>query len=470
MNAVQSWDLVVVGGGYAGLVAANRAAQLGRRVLVLEAGKEELYPCNSRVAGGVLHISYQNLSDPPAALAQAVREITGGTADPALTETLASNALRSVQWLEAEGAKLDRSSKVNWRQFMLAPTRPAVTGLQWEGFGSDVTLRLLETNLAKRGGVVQRASRAQTLIMEGDRCAGVEYERDGKRESVRAGAVLLADGGFQANRELVGRYISAAASSIKQRCTLSGVGDGLRMAQAAGAATIGLDTFYGHLLAREAMTNDVLWPYPQIDELASSGILVDGAGQRFADEGYGGVFLANAVARLKDPLSAAAVFDARIWEGPGRAAAIPANPRLRQEGGTVHEGATLAELAGKLGVPAAGLEATVREFNAAVAAGRADTLAVPRVAKRYAPMPITQAPFYAIPVCSGITFTMGGIAIDRAGRVLKADRSCIDGLYAAGCSTGGLDGGASCGYVGGLIKSIVFGLLAAEHLAGQAVA
>src|SRR6202008_4790030 len=78
-------------------------------------------------------------------------------------------------------------------------------------------------------------------------------------------------------------------------------GDGLRMAQAVGAATVGMDCFYGHLLSRDAMTNERLWPRPYVDALAVAGILVDGAGRRVADEGEGGVYLANAVARLEDP-------------------------------------------------------------------------------------------------------------------------------------------------------------------------
>src|SRR5260221_5458862 len=115
------------------------------------------------------------------------------------------------------------------------------------------------------------------------RCAGVEVERDGKRESYAASAVLLADGGYQANLELVGKYISPAPQALKQRCAETGTGDGLRMAQEIGAGTIGLESFYGHLLSRDAMHNDALWPYPQIDEVASTGMLVDGSGQRFAD-------------------------------------------------------------------------------------------------------------------------------------------------------------------------------------------
>jgi fumarate reductase flavoprotein subunit len=62
---------------------------------------------------------------------------------------------------------------------------------------------------------------------------------------------------------------------------------------------------------------------------------------------------------------------------------------------------------------------------------------------------------------------MGGITIDAAARVLRPDRAPIAGLYAAGSNTGGLDGGRACGYAGGLMKAIVFGLLAAENAAAS---
>ena len=84
------------------------------------------------------------------------------------------------------------------------------------------------------------------------------------------------------------------------------------------------------------------------------------------------------------------------------------------------------------------------------------------------PEPIRTAPYYAAPVCAGITYTMGGIAIDGDARVLRADDSPIEGLYAAGTTTGGLEGGSASGYVGGLSQSVITGLLAAEHVAGKA--
>ena len=65
------------------------------------------------------------------------------------------------------------------------------------------------------------------------------------------------------------------------------------MATEIGAASVGLETFYGHVLSRDAMENDDLWPYPQVDLICAQSLVVDRAGRRFADEGQGGIYLAN---------------------------------------------------------------------------------------------------------------------------------------------------------------------------------
>ena len=77
------------------------------------------------------------------------------------------------------------------------------------------------------------------------------------------------------------------------------------------------------------------------------------------------------------------------------------------------------------------------------------------------------APFYAMPICAAITNTMGGIVVDGDARVLDKNDKPIPGLYAAGSTVGGLDGGPHAGYVGGLIKATI-GLRAAETIAGNA--
>ena len=458
-------DLICMGGGYAGLAAAARATQLGLKAVVLERGTEELYTCNSRVAGGVLHVSYNDPTTPPDELAKAISEITAGYADVALVKAMAGNASRAVHWLQSEGARFDRLTTAGWRNWVLAPVRPPATHLEWQGLGSDQGLRALEKNLLTRGGSLHRNTQVIDLMMENGVCRGVRAKQ-GERDRVFHGrAILLADGGFQANADLLKQHISPVPQALKQRNVRTGVGDGLRMAKAAGAALSKLEAFYGHVLSRDAMHNDCLWPYPQLDELAAAGLLVNQKGQRITDEGMGGVSITNAIAREADPLGTSVVFDDAIWQGPGRAAGIPPNATLIEQGGTLFKADSIAELAVKLQVDAAGLEATVRDYNAALAAGKLGALQPARTATRRKPLPVSTAPFYGAPTCGGITYTMGGVCINAQAQVLREDGSVISGLYAAGATTGGLEGGPAVGYAGGLMKALTFGLLAAEHLA-----
>lgn len=159
------------------------------------------------------------------------------------------------------------------------------------------------------------------------------------------------------------------------------------------------------------------------------------------------------------------ICDAPIWETAGRSAQIPPNPQLLAGGGTLHRADTLDALAERAGLPAEALGETVAAYNDAVRAGRLAALAPPRSTRSGEPRAIATPPFFAIPICAGITNTMGGIAIDGHARVKRPDGSVIAGLYAAGGATGGLEGGGALGYVGGLIKACVFGLRAAEDAA-----
>jgi fumarate reductase flavoprotein subunit len=464
MASRTDWDVVVVGGGLGGLSTASRAAQLGLKAAVLERGTETQYLCNSRFSGGILHISQHNVQEPAEHLVQVIQEATLDECDPALARALAQDGRRAVAWLRDEGAKFIRVGQIVWQQHVLAPPRPITPGLDWKGRGPDVTLRTLEANLVQRGGAVLRGTAARALMEVAGRCVGVEAERERQVIQFGAKAVVIADGGYQANFDLIGKHITPAPEKLKQRGAATGVGDGLRMAQSLGAAVTRLDAFYGHMLSRDSFHNDKVWPYPQLDELGTAGIVIDARGERFTDEGMGGVYVANMIARLPDPLSTWAVFDDAVWNGPGKGARIPANPNLVKAGGTVHEARTLAALAEIMGVPAERFELTVSGYNQALAAGELQSLVPRRTSTRIAAMPVAKPPFYAVPLCAGITYTMGGIAIDPDARVLRAGGGSIDGLYAVGTATGGLEGGSGVGYVGGLIKATTFGIRAAERI------
>ena len=149
-------DLLVVGGGIAGLTAANRAAQLGLRVIVLERGAEERYRCNSRYSGGIFHVAFRDVKESPATLETVITGATRGHADPALVQALAANCGRAVDWLRAEGARFIRVGQSAWQQWVLAPPPPIQPGLHWEGRGPDQALNALAAKLVGRGGQILR--------------------------------------------------------------------------------------------------------------------------------------------------------------------------------------------------------------------------------------------------------------------------------------------------------------------------
>ncbi|OUM00134.1 FAD-dependent oxidoreductase [Variovorax sp. JS1663] len=462
-------DLCVVGGGLAGLSAALRAAELGLKPVVLEQSAEQHYLCNSRMSSCVFHLASTNVLSPPAELERAVQAATQGTAHPGLVRALAGNAERAVRWLQGQGVRFIKGSAAAYHNFVVAPPATHKEGpFDIVGRGGDVLLRTLEAALAKAGGSIRRGVSARELLVRDGRCHGVLADAGGAQERIEARAVLIADGGFQANPELLREYgISPDPARVVQRNAGSGRGEGLRMAIAAGARTSGMLGFYGHVLCRDALSSDRLWPYPWLDLVAGAGMAVGPDGRRFADESRGGVYLANRMAALPDPASAIAIFDQAIWDGPGAAFLNPPNPRLPDHGGTVVTADTIEQLAGQLGLPAEALADEVRRHNAAVAAGGLDRLVPPRSQGPLAPQPIATAPFYGVPVAAGITHTMGGIAIDEHARAQHAGGAVFAGLYAAGSATGGVEGGEHAGYVGGLVKACVTGLLAAEHLAAE---
>ena len=238
----------------------------------------------------------------------------------------------------------------------------------------------------------------------------------------------------------------------------------MRLAQSMGAATSSMEAFYGHVLCQQAFSNPSLWPYPQLDELAISGVVVNQQALRVIDEGIGGVYIANQLAHRNNPLDCHVIFDQAIWDGPGKTSRIPANPLLLRGGATLLKGNTIAELAHQMDMPAQVLTETIDNYNRAVQEHKTPDLQPPRSKHKHAPMALMNAPFYALPLCAGITYTTGGLLIDAQARVLRENKTPIQGLYAAGSSVGGIEGGPQASYVGGLMKALVFGMLAAEDV------
>lgn len=462
-------DVAIVGGGIAGLMSGLRCAQGGKKVLVFERLNDDRYVCNTRLTGGVFHCAMTDIRTPENELVEIILQATGNAADPALARLVAANARKAVNWLQELGIRFVRGSADPWHSFVLAPPGIAQLGRQWEGRAGDVLMRTLEAELNRHQGKVLRGHEAKELLMADGKCGGVKLALpDGSQIDVMSEAVILADGGFQSNPRMLREFISPQPESVVQRNAGTGIGAGLRMAQAVGAQASDLSGFYGHILSRAALQNDKLWPYPWLDEVAKRYIVVDAAGRRFTDEGRGGIHIANDMARLIQPGTTTVICDEDGWNGPATERFLPANPNLEKAGGTVLRASSIRELAGMAGIDPDGLAAEVGAYNTALANGRLGELQPVRTSGKFSALPIRKAPFYALPAAAGITYTMGGVLIDDHCRVKSKAGGTIAGLYAAGSTTGGLEGGVHAGYVGGLVKASVTALRCAEVITGSA--
>ncbi|MDD9915907.1 MAG: FAD-dependent oxidoreductase, partial [Rhodospirillaceae bacterium] len=210
-------DIVIIGGGLAGLTTANRAAELGLNPILLEQGSDPQYFCNSRFAGGILHVAFKDLTASPDEIAAAVRAQTGEGEATALGPVMAEECGRALTWLRGEGAKFIKGGSLEFMRWILAPPRPRGAGLDWKGRGPDVLLRKLTANLSERGKAVRLNARARELVLEGGRVTGVVVESGGTMETIPAAAVVISDGGFQANMDLMRRYVSPAPEKLLQR-------------------------------------------------------------------------------------------------------------------------------------------------------------------------------------------------------------------------------------------------------------
>ena len=152
LEQAMRYDLVSIGGGLSGLVAACRAGELGATAAVLERASEDRYPCSSRWTTGVVNVMGRPILAPPDTLYDAILSGSGSNAEPSLARAVADNAKRAIEWLRALGTRFVQRGLQQDQpgQQVLAPPRRLQAGLDWEGRGGDVLMRSLEARIAQR--------------------------------------------------------------------------------------------------------------------------------------------------------------------------------------------------------------------------------------------------------------------------------------------------------------------------------
>ncbi len=452
-------DVVVVGAGIAGSSAALRAVELGRTVLLLDVEDDPSAGGNSAIGGGGVHISRLSLDSDPARLKRRIMYAPFGNVREDIADLIATNAGRAYSWLLGHGVEFEKEAPGDIKA-MLAPLRDLADAHAWHDRGPHRMMQRLQEAFVRGGGTIRSSTRARELVVTNGAVTGVLLANG---EQIDATAVVIADGGYQANPELRKRFIGPAADRIFLRAPRNGQGDGLLMAEAVGAQLSNVENFYGHCMHLDVLHNDRLWPWPALDELLTDGaILVDTQGRRITDEGKGGVWAANVVARLDDPLSTFVVLDEHIWQAAGELVwgHLATNRELVARGATVLRGHDVADVARQAGIDPAGLAATVDEYNAAVRADASESLPIPRTAKS-SPL---DGPMLALPMVPAITHPTGGIVVDTASRVLDSVGVPITGLLAAGSAATP----PHSNYFGGMATAMVQGLVAAETVSAGA--
>jgi tricarballylate dehydrogenase len=494
-----SFDVVVVGAGLAGLAAALAAREEGASVCVLERAPEGERGGNTRFSNGAMRAVYSGLDE----IIQLVGEIseaersradfghysreeyydhmgriTQYRTDPAMCEILVARSSETMHWLRRQGVRF--LPLYEW-QFKTAEGRVIFSGgsaLETYGAGDGLSSALFAA-AARAGVTVHYNTRALSLCRTNGVVGGVKvFARDvdrGKELVVGAKSVVVAAGGFEANPEWRARYLGPGWELAKVRGSRFNTGDGLRMVLDAGGKPYGnwsgCHSASWDLNAPDANTLEFGTVFKRDD--FANGIMVNARGRRFVDEGAD----VGALTYAKMGRAILAEPNQIAWQIYDAKAKPFIHGEYRNRQAARFQADTIEALAGKLeGIDQVAFVNTVNEFNASIPdeipfdSGKKDgrtTRGLPLPKSNWA-RALDTPPFEAWAVTCGITFTFGGVQIDTTGQVLDVDNIPIPGLFAAGEMVGGIfyfnyPGGA------GLMSAAVFGRLAGMS-AAKAVA
>ena len=486
-------DVVVVGAGGAGMIAAITAADAGKKVVLIE--KQAMTGGNSvRASGGMnaAHTPEQNSnkfteeagvektlktaaekwSNHPVItkLAEEVKTewegykakpegyfdrselmqldtIIGGHGinNPELVKTLADNTADAIAWLKTINIDLVSVGAAGAASVKRIH-RPLNEQKKVVSVGGYMVPRLEAACKARPNITMLMETTAKSIMTdENGNVSGIEAECKGAKITVNARAVVMATGGFGANLKMVARLNPALEGFMTTNAP--GInGDGIVMAQELGAAVVDMQQIQIHPTVQYDSSNLIT------EGLRGDGaILVNTEGKRFIDE----VLARDVVskAEIEQPNSFAyLIIDQKMVDDS-----------LLIQGyiskGYTFKGDTYEALANEIKIPADVFTKTMNDWNGYVKA-RKD----PDFGRTSFIEPLDKAPFYAIKVTPGIHHTMGGLKIDTRTRVLKGNGEAIPGLFAAGEVTGGVHGGNR---LGGTAVSdfVVFGRIAGAEAA-----
>ncbi len=426
-------DVVVIGAGGAGMTTAITVQQLGKSVVVLE--KMPYVGGNTTKATGGMNAAethYQAEQGIEDSVDQFVKDTMKGgydINDPALVQKMAEESSAAIDWLDTINAALPKVS------FSGGATNARIHApADGSGVG-DYLVGAFDTKVKELGIEVMLNTKATKIIMENGVAVGVMAESDKEIYTINAKAVVITTGGFGANLDMIAEYRPDLVGTVTTNAP-GATGDGIVMAQEVGAAIVDIDKIQLHPTVEQSTSMLIT------ESVRGDGaILVNQSGKRFTNELLTRDVV-SAAELAQEGHYAYIIFDQRLREELG------ATEKYVKNGLTV-EAETVGDLATKLNIDPATLEATLADWNAAVAAKKDEAFG----RETGMDYDLSKAPYYAIKIAPGIHHTMGGIKINTAAEVVNTNGEVIPGLFAAGEVTGGVHGGNRLG--GNAVADIV---------------
>lgn len=456
------WDVVVVGGGNAGVTAAITARQWAHRVLLIERSPKELRGGNTRHTRDIRCAHGEDLDGagayPYDELWKDLCNVGSGPSNEKLAALTVAESESVPPWMNQQG--------VRWQQPLRGTLHLARSNQFFLG-GGKALLNTYYHRAEELGIQILYGAKVTGLRIDGNRCRGLTVEVGQASREITASAVVCASGGFEANIPWLGRYWGDAAENFIIRGTACNDGSVLRCLYESGAAASGEERAF-HAVAVDARS-------PRFDggiatrlDMIPFGIVLNRHARRFYDEGedfwpkrY--AIWGRKIAEQEGQI-AYAIWDSKV----SRLFIPPMYPPAR--------GGSIAEVAASLGIDPAMAGATVSAFNKSVVHGAAfdpalldgcRTVALTPPKSNWA-QPIDIPPFFGIAMRPGITFTYRGVAVDESARVQLQDGDRFENVFAAGEIMSGnvLSSGYLAGF--GLVIGTVWGRIAGRMAAAVA--
>jgi 3-oxo-5alpha-steroid 4-dehydrogenase len=474
-NSIHQWhtqtDVVIVGGGGAGISAAIAAADAGARVTVLEAASEP--GGTTALAGGLIYMGGGTPTQKACGFDDDIEEMykylllsAGPNADRDKVRLYCDSTLEHYDWLTRQGVDFKpeyypqkHTNTPNEAALMISgneeawpyvkQARPAPRGHKPRIKGDHGGIPLMQNLLrsAREKGVeIICDARALTVIKDGPRVAGIAARIDFEEHYFRAfGGVVLAAGGFIMNEKMVAAHAPRLARGNYPNGNPNDTGEGIRIGLGAGGEAINM---------HEGFICTPFYPPHQFLE----SIIINGRGERFINEDVYHGRLGSAILDHPDERYYLLI-DSRHFS-------LLERPPM---GGypVAGTGETIDELELELALPQGTLAQTLHDYNQSAAEGK-DPLF--HKDSRYL-TPLDQPPYAAFDLSPGrgaifATMTFGGLNTLPSGEALTAQGKVIPGLYAAGRNTAGLPRSAA-GYSSGMSigDATFFGRLAGASAA-----